>query len=110
MDKKEDRISLSKLYKSDRIRNIVWSTLSLIFEDSFQRIINSGINIRSLLVETAKENKCLIKELVVEYGYPFDNLDHLKVCLDTLKNCSTVDDVDCSGETSSVDGQSLMYD
>ena len=75
---KKDKISLSKLYKSDSIRNTVWDILSEDFDNSFDRLIKEAQNVRSLLVNLAKAKKCLLKELVIEYGYEFETLEHLK--------------------------------
>ena len=94
MDSKKDKISLSKLYKSESIRNTVWDILSEDFDNSFDRLIKEAQNIRSLLVNSAKAKKCLLKELVIEYGYEFETLEHLKNCLDALKIMDGVDEVD----------------
>jgi len=96
MDKKSERVSLSKLYKSESIRNTVWDVLSEDFDDSFNRIMDDGKNLQSLLVKKAKARKILIKELVIEYGYQLETLDDLKSCLDALKTCDTVDEADSS--------------
>ncbi len=94
MDWKKDKISLTKLYKSESIRNTIWDILSEDFDNSFDRLIKEAQNVRSLLVNSAKTKKCLLKELVIEYGYEFETLEHLKNCLDTLKIMDGVDEVD----------------
>ena len=94
MDPKNNKISLSKLYKSESIRNTVWDILSEDFDNAFDRLIKEAQNVRSLLVNQAKAKKCLLKELVIEYGYEFETLEHLKNCLDALKIMDGVDEVD----------------
>lgn len=103
MDKKCDRISLSKLYKTEHIRGLVWEILSEDFDNTFNRLMKEGINIRSLLINSAKLNKCLIRELVIEFGYEFENLEHLKICLDALKQCDKVDE--CDSAPKSLNGE-----
>jgi len=58
--------------------------------------MDDGKNLQSLLVKKAKARKILIKELVIEYGYQLETLDDLKLCLDALKSCDTVDEFDSS--------------
>ena len=100
MDWKKDKISLSKLYKSESIRNTVWDILSEDFDNSFDRLIKEAYNVRSLLVNSAKANKYLLKQLVIEYGYEFETLEHLKNCLDALKIMYTVDECDSTDKSS----------
>jgi hypothetical protein len=92
--------SLSKLYKNESIRKAIWDILTQDFEESFFRIINEATNLRSLLANSAKQNKCLLKELVIEYGYPLDSLKDLKNCLDSINEIEGIDDCDsiCSFE------------
>ena len=71
MDSKNNEISLSKLYKSESIRNTVRDVLSEDFDNAFDRLIKEAYNVRSLLVNAAKVNKFLLKEFVIEYGYKF---------------------------------------
>lgn len=98
MSKKSERITLSRLYKTDSFRNIIWNALSIEFEEIFNRLIDEASNLRSLLVKPAKSNKFWIKELVIEYGYEFENLEHLKKCLDALKYWDNLDVIDCACE------------
>ena len=108
MEKFSDSISLSKLYKSENMRNTVWDILSEDFDDNFDDLINEAKNIRSLLVKPALKNKCLIKELVIEYGFQFETLEHLKICLDRLKKLDTVDE--CDGSVQTQDAQTQTND
>ena len=94
MNKREDRISLSRLYKSNDFRDKVWDLLCHDFNEIFERLIKEATNVRSLLVKPAKINKFLIKELVIEYGEPLDSLSDLKNCLDILKSWDCYDEPD----------------
>ena len=95
MNKKQDIPSLSKLYKSEQIRNTVRTILSEDYEDAFGRLMKEATNVRSLLVDSAKLNKFNIKELVIEYGYQFETLEQLKICLDTIKVWNKIDECRC---------------
>ena len=88
------RISLSKLYRNENIRSTVWDILSADFDEMFSQLIKEATNVRSLLINPAKQNRNFLKEMVIEYGYPFECLEDLKNCLDTLNNWDTVDQCD----------------
>ena len=90
----QDDMSLTKLYKSEHKRNLVKKILGEDFEYAFDRMVEEGNNIRSLLIPIAISNKELIKELVIEYGYDFDTLEHLKQCLDKIRGWDVVDECD----------------
>ena len=85
MNIKQDIPSLSKLYKSEYVRKTVWTILTEDFEDSFERLMKECKQTGSHLEELAKINKCHLQQLVIEYGYEFETLENLKLCLDTLK-------------------------
>lgn len=85
MARKLERITLSNLYKSESVRNTVWSVLSEDFEDAFNRLLKEGSNFQVKLIKKAIPRKSSIKELFIEYGYKLETLDDLKKCLDTLK-------------------------
>ena len=46
MNKISDRLSLSKLYKSEQTRETVRTILSEIFEDKWEHMMKDGSNIR----------------------------------------------------------------
>ncbi len=102
MDSKNHKISLSKLYKSESIRNTVWDILSEDFDNAFDRLIKEAYNVRSLMVNSAKANKILLKELVIEYGYEFETLEHLKKCLDALKIIDICDECDSAEKSNEI--------
>jgi len=96
MNKHSEKVSLSKLYKSKSIRNTIRDALEPEFADSFNRLIKEAVLIRSQLVNTAKAHKSLIRELVIEYGYQFETLEDLRICLEQLGVCVPADEVDLS--------------
>lgn len=77
--------SLSELYKTPRIRELIWQTLSSVFVEQFEKLIKKGEYIESGLVKKAKDNKFYLKELFIVYGFPLDSLEDLKDCLTFLK-------------------------
>ena len=83
MAEKVEKQSLSKLYKSSHVRNTVWDILSEDFEETFGRLMKEARN--SILIATSKVNKEHLKEMVIEYGYEFENLEHLVKCLNAIK-------------------------
>ena len=96
MDKKSEKASLSKLYKSKNTRNTIRDALEPEFADTFNRLIKEAVLIRSQLVNTAKAHKSLIRELVIEYGNQFETLEDLRICLEQIGVCVPVEEVDLS--------------
>jgi len=91
---KEDHPSLDKLYKSQAIRDTIYTVLGEDYENSFDRIIKEGNLLRSLLIKEAICRKYEIKELVIQYGFEFETLNDLKEILDVLKIWSPLDETD----------------
>ena len=91
---KEDHPSLDKLYKSQAIRDTIYTVLGEDYENSFDRIIKEGNLLRSLLIKEAICRKYEIKELVIQYGFEFETLNDLKDILDVLKIWSPLDETD----------------
>lgn len=94
MSKRSGTVSLTKLYKSPTIRETVRTILTEDFEDAFDRLVKEGNNVRSLLIPIAISNKNSIKDLVIEYGYEIETLEHLKICLDDIKTWDEPDECD----------------
>ena len=94
MSKRSEAVSLTKLYKSRAIRETVRTILTEDFEDAFDRLVKEGNNVRSLLIPIAISYKNSIKELVIEYGYEIETLEHLKICLDDIKSWDDMDECD----------------
>ena len=82
MDSKCIRPSLSKLYKNEQVRNLVWDTLTEDFDDSFGRLVKDLKELRSPLVAKAKANREYLKEMVIEYGQKMETVTDLKRLLD----------------------------
>ena len=99
MDKKNSQQSLTNLYKNEVIRDIIRDVLCEEFNESFEKLLKEGRDIKSLLVIPAKKHRDEIKELYIEYGYPLETLEHMKKMLDTLKLWNDIDEVDeCDGD------------
>lgn len=94
MDAKSTKPSLTKLYKNDCIRNLIWDTLSEDFADAFDRIIKEFKELRSPLVAKAKANREYIKEMFIEYGHKMESVTDMKRILDTAPSDSWEDDCD----------------
>lgn len=99
--KKCEKSTLTGLYKSPNVRDIVWRTLCPIFEESFENLMQKGEVIESNLVKKAKNNKFYLKELFIEFGFPLESLEDLKESITSLKvvrdypsNCKDVVDGD----------------
>lgn len=88
------KVTLSKLYKTDLVKDLVWAVLSEEYENRFNRLVTEAHNIRSLLANSAKQHKTNIKGLFIEYGYNLETLEDLKKCLDDIKTYDTVDECD----------------
>lgn len=95
---RREKPSLSRLYKNESIRQLIWDVLKEDFENSFESLLKDAKNVRSLLVKPAEENKSFIRELVIEYGFDFQTLNDLKECLDALKVWAK-DECDCPNDS-----------
>ena len=82
MDPKSNKPSLKKLYKSENIRNVIWDTLSEVFDDIFERLIKDMKELRSPLVANAKTHRDFIKEMFIESGYKLETANDLKKIMD----------------------------
>lgn len=90
-------LSLSKLYKTPSINELVWNCLCPVFDDKFDYLMEKGLNVGSNLIKLAKSKKHWIKRLFIEYGHPLDTLEDLKNCLDIEDKespCETKTDFD----------------
>ena len=63
MNKRLNRISLTDLYKSQSVRDIVWRCLCPEFEAQFEKLMKRGDAVKSSLVKKANNKKFWIKEL-----------------------------------------------
>ena len=92
MDKKNDRICLSDLYKNEDVRNLIRDILGEEFDDSFERLMREGKKVKSLLINKAMKYKDDIKEQYIEFGMELTTLENLRNILEFLK---LLDDNDC---------------
>lgn len=100
---KDDQLSLNKLYKSETVRQTVYTILSDEFDYVFDSLINEAKNLKSLLYVDAQRNKIDIKEMFIQYGFPMETLSQLKDILKTIKEWNNIDDIDHGNVTSEWD-------
>ena len=91
-------LSLSKLYKTPSIIELVWNCLCPVFDDRFEYLMEKGLNVGSNLVKIAKSKKHWVKRLFIEFGHPLDSLEDLKNCLD-IEDKETLCDIKTDNET-----------
>ena len=91
-------LSLSKLYKTPSIIELVWDCLCPVFDDRFEYLMEKGLNVGSNLVKIAKSKKHWVKRLFIEFGHPLDSLEDLKNCLD-IEDKETLCDIKTGNET-----------
>jgi phage-related tail protein len=96
MSSKSNKLCLTKLYKNEHIRNLIWDILTEDFDDTFERIIKELKELQSSLVETAKSNREAIKEKFIEFGSKLETPSDLKKILDDL---SVWEENDCENQT-----------
>lgn len=84
MDSKCLKISLTKLYKNQHIRNLIWDVLKEDFEDAFERLIKELRLLESPLIDNAKKYKDFIKDMYIEYGHPMETTMDLKKIMDQV--------------------------
>ncbi|XP_054155972.1 baculoviral IAP repeat-containing protein 2-like [Oppia nitens] len=90
----DDIPSLNNLYKSDSVKQTIYSILSEEFDYVFDSLLNEAKCIKSLLVKEVIRNKLDIKEMYIQYGFPMENLKQLKIILDTIKEWKNNEDCD----------------
>ncbi len=84
MSAKGNKPTLTKLYKSEYVRDLVRDTLTEDFNATFERLIKELRGLRSPLDVTAKANREAIKDMFIENGEKFETINDLKKILDKL--------------------------
>jgi hypothetical protein len=84
MSSKSKKFCLTKLYKNEHIRNLIWDVLTEDFDDTFERIVKELEELKSPLVDTAELNREAIKEKFIEFGSKLETPSDLKKILDEL--------------------------
>jgi hypothetical protein len=84
MEEKSNKFSLTKLYKNEHIRNLIWDILTEDFDAAFERIIRDLKDLNSGLVVQANKNREFIKEMVIEYGHKMETVFDMKKIIDKI--------------------------
>ena len=82
MSSKSSRPSLSKLYKNEQIRHLIWDILTEDFDASFERICKELKELQSPLFRRAITHKAFVKEMFIEYGQKLETTFDMKIILD----------------------------
>jgi hypothetical protein len=84
MEEKSNKLSLTKLYKNEYIRNLIWDILTEEFDDAFEKILRDLKDLSSGLVVKANNNRESIKEMVIEYGHKMETVFDMKKIIDKI--------------------------
>ncbi len=81
-----DKPSLTKLFKNNHLRNLIWDIVSEDFDSAFERITRELKELQSPLLVKAKSNREYVKEMFIEYGQTMETCSDLKKILDKAPN------------------------
>jgi hypothetical protein len=96
MSAKSNKLTLTNLYKSEYVRDLIRVFLTEDFNITFERLIKELTELQSSLVIKAKANKEAIKEMFIENGERFETTKDLKKLLDELPSG---EETDCDSNT-----------